>query len=100
MIQVMKEQLQKLVKQTKDETLNAEESLEKNQQDLQIMEGKFFNLLQIEQQNRRESEGKILRILDVKYNSLKNELSKETKQRCDSLDQIGATIETELPHLQ
>lgn len=87
-----------------DEKVNRESIIEAKYRDISNLETKFTEMIETEIavqkvpipsnfQARRESEIKLQRYLEEKFNSLKNEVMKESKHRAESLDIINQTLE-------
>ncbi len=67
---------------------------------LRILEEKVVERFEQESKLRKELERKALLLIEERYNFLMNELSKEAKNRNESLENFHKIIESDIPKIQ
>jgi hypothetical protein len=63
---------------------------------MKILETKIFDRFQQESELRKEIERKFSMLIDDKYNSLKMEISKESRNRYESIENLKNYLEVKI----
>ena len=63
------------------------------------MESKIFDRFNQEAQIREDMSKKLFSVIDDKFNSLKNEISKESRNRYESIENLKSYLENDVPQL-
>lgn len=66
---------------------------------IQILESKIFDRFNREAQIREEMSKKLFTVIDDKFNTLKNEISKESRNRYESIENLKSYLENDVPQL-
>ena len=96
----LKEQILMIQKTLDDESTRRESSHNEYMDFLKKMEEKIFEKFDFELQSKKDIESRVSRYLDEKFNLIKLELQKETKQRFESIENLEFYFEKELPKVQ
>jgi len=96
----LKEQILIIQKTLDDESSRREGSHNDFMDFLKKMEVKIFEKFDFELNSKKELEIKVSSYLEEKFNIIKNELQKESKQRFDSIENLEVYFEKELPKIQ
>merc|ERR1719281_2282169 len=80
----LKEQLVTFQKELEEERVNREALAERKAQEVASMDQRLQAALDAEQQARKESEARVLRIFEDKCNLLKEDIAKESTVRLDN----------------
>ena len=86
-------------KQIQEENEKAENFLEKKNHYIQILEQKIDERFNKEAQIREEIGNKLMAIIDDKFNVLKNEISKESANRFECIENLKSYLENDVPKL-
>ena len=86
-------------KQIEEENEKAENFLEKKNHFIQLLEQKIDERFNQEAQIREEIGNKLLTIIDDKFNALKNEISKESGNRFECIENLKSYLENDVPKL-
>jgi len=97
---VVKENIAKIQKQIEDEKQKTESLLESKNHYIKVLENKIFERFDQEAQIRKEIEKKLFALIEDKFNSLKIEISKESRNRFESIENLKNYLENDVPKLQ
>ncbi len=86
-------------KQIEEENEKAENFLEKKNQCIQHLEQLIDNRFNKEAQIREEIGNKLFTIIDDKFNALKTEISKESGNRFNEIENLKSYLENDVPKL-
>ena len=86
-------------KQIEEENEKAENFLERKNHYIQLLEQKIDERFNQEAQIREEIGNKLLSIIDDKFNALKNEISKESGNRFECIENLKSYLENDVPKL-
>ena len=98
--QAVKEQLNKLVNQIEQQNNTIDASYDEKMQYLHMLEEKVVEKFEQEAKMRKEMERKALLLIEERYTFLINELTKEEKNRNESLENFQRIIDTDIPKIQ
>ena len=84
--------------EVQNSTINA--SYDEKMQYLHMLEEKVVDRFEQEAKLRKEMERKALLLIEERYSFLINELTKEEKNRNESLENFQKIIETDIPKIQ
>jgi len=73
--------------------------LEAKYRDMANLESKFTQLIEGEVNSRKDSDNRLVRIIDERFNSLRAEVIRESKLRAENIELINNTLESDLPKL-
>ncbi len=93
-------QITKITKQIEEENQKAENLLENKNHYIKLLEQKIFERFNQETRIREEIGKKLLTIIDDKFNALKVEISKESRNRYESIENLKGFLENDIPKLQ
>lgn len=96
----IKEQIITIQKTLDEESGRRESSHNEFMGFLKKMEEKIFEKFDIELLSKRELESRVTKYLEDKFNIVKLELQKESKQRFESIENLEYYFEKELPKIQ
>ena len=82
-----------------DENQKAESLLENKNHYIKLLEQKIFERFNQESQIREEIGKKLFTIIEDKFNSLKIEISKESRNRYESIENLKSYLENDVPKL-
>jgi hypothetical protein len=85
--------LNKLQKQLEEERRKTESQTEAKNHYMKILESKIYDRFQQESELRKEIERKFTMLIDDKYNTLKMEISKESRNRYESIEALKNYLE-------
>jgi hypothetical protein len=91
----LKEQISKIIKDLEEEKQSFETRFETQTQFIRILELKIMERFDEEGNDRKEVERKLFSFVEEKYNILKNELTRETKNRNESLENFSFYLEVD-----
>lgn len=94
-----KEQIAKLIQSIEEDKQYYESMYENKTQYITMLEFKLMERFDNESQERREVERKLLSQVEDRYNILKNELAKESRNRNESIDNFTFYLESEVPKI-
>ena len=86
-------------KQLEEENEKAQNFLEKKNHYIQLLEQKIDERFNQEAQIREEICNKLLTIIDDKFNVLKNEITKESANRFECIENLKSYLENDVPKL-
>ena len=86
-------------KQITDENQKNESLLESKNHYIKLLEQKIDERFNQEAQIRQEIGNKLLTIIDDKFNALKNEISKESGNRFECIENLKSYLENDVPKL-
>ena len=86
-------------KQITDENQKNESLLESKNHYIKLLEQKIDERFNQEAQIRQEIGNKLLTIIDDKFNALKNEVSKESMNRYECIENLKSYLENDVPKL-
>lgn len=66
---------------------------------IKLLEQKIFERFNQEAQIREEMSKKLFAVIDDRFNSLKNEISKESRNRYESIENLKSYLENDVPQL-
>lgn len=89
----------RIQKQIEDENTKAESLLESKNHYIKLLEQKIYERFNQESQVREEIGKKLFSIIDDKFNALKNELAKESRNRYESIENLKSYLENDVPKL-
>ena len=92
-ISVLKEQISKIIKELEEEKQEFESKFENQTQFIRMLELKIMERFDDEGNERKEIERKLLSFIEEKYGILRNELSREAKNRNESLENFSFYLE-------
>jgi hypothetical protein len=95
----IKEQMMKIIQSIEEDKQNYESSFESRTQVISMLEFKLLEKFDQESSERKEMEKRLLNQIDDKYGILSNELSKEVKNRNESIDNFTFYLESEVPKI-
>ena len=95
----IKDQLNQIFKYIEEDKQQKELQLENRVQDVRNLETKIFERFDQEIQSWRDSERKLFAMIEERTNGLWNELSKESKTRFDSIENLKQCLENDFPRL-
>ena len=98
--QAVKDQLNKLFNQMEVQNSTIDASYDEKMQYLHMLEEKVVDRFEQEAKLRKEMERKALLLIEERYSFLINELTKEEKNRNESLENFQKIIETDIPKIQ
>eukprot|EP01015_Nassula_variabilis_P021329 TRINITY_DN3784_c0_g1_i2.p2 TRINITY_DN3784_c0_g1~~TRINITY_DN3784_c0_g1_i2.p2 ORF type:complete len:248 (-),score=36.43 TRINITY_DN3784_c0_g1_i2:88-831(-) len=94
-----RDQVTRVQRSVEEEISNREFGVESRDRELGELENRLFGMIETVGQSRKESESKILRLIDEKFNQIRNDLFKESKIRVETLDQISQSLESDIPRI-
>ena len=86
-------------KQIEEENEKADVLLERKNHYIKLLEQKIDERFDQEAQIREEIGNKLLNIIDDKFNALKNEISKESANRFECIENLKSYLENDVPKL-
>lgn len=89
----------RIQKQLEEENQKAEALLENKNHYIKLLEGKIFERFNQESAIREEIGKKLFTIIDDKFNVLKIEISKESRNRYESIENLKSYLENDVPKL-
>ena len=89
----------RIQKQIDDENHKSESLLENKNHYIKLLEGKIFERFNQESQIREEIYKKMFTVIDDKFNALKTEISKESRNRYESIENLKSYLENDVPKL-
>lgn len=89
----LKEQISKIIKEIEEEKQTFETKFESQTQFIRLLELKIMERFDEEGNERKEVERKLLSFIEEKYTILRNELTRETKNRNESLENFSFYLE-------
>ena len=92
---VVKENIAKIQKQIEEEKTKTESLLESKNHMIKVLENKIFERFDQETQIRKEIEKKLFALIEDRFNSLKIEISKESRNRYESIENLKNYLENE-----
>lgn len=95
----IKDQMMKIIQSIEEDKQNYEASFESRTQTISMLEFKLLEKFDQESSERKEMEKRLLNQIDDKYGILRNELSKEVKNRNESIDNFTFYLESEVPKI-
>lgn len=96
---IIKEQIASIIKQIEDDKQEYEHNYENRSNYIRMLEFKIMERFETETAERKEGERGLILYIDEKFNILKNELSKESKNRNDSIENFTFYLESEIPKI-
>jgi hypothetical protein len=97
---VVRENVAKIQKQIEDEKQKTESLLESKNYYIKVLENKIFERFDQESQIRKEIEKKLFALIEDRFNGLKIEISKESRNRYESIENLKNYLENDVPKLQ
>jgi hypothetical protein len=97
---VVKENIAKIQKQIEDEKQKTDSLLESKNHYIKVLENKIFERFDQEAQIRKEIEKKLFALIEDRFNGLKIEISKESRNRYESIENLKNYLENDIPKLQ
>ena len=95
----VKEQITKIIQSIEEDKQKYESSYESRTQYITMMEFKLMEKFDGESQERKDMERRLHGLVDEKFSILKNELSKEGKNRNESVENFTFYLESEVPKI-
>jgi hypothetical protein len=95
----IKEHMMKIIQSIEEDKQNYESSFESRTQAISMLEFKLLEKFDQESSERKDMEKRLLNQIDDKYGILRNELSKEVKNRNESIDNFTFYLESEVPKI-
>ncbi len=95
----IKDQMMKIIQSIEEDKQNYESTFESRTQVISMLEFKLLERFDQESTERKEMEKRLLNQIDDKYGILRNELSKEVKNRNESIDNFTFYLESEVPKI-
>ena len=96
----VKDQLTKLFNQIEEQNNGIDASYDEKMQYLHALEEKVVSRFEQESKLRKEMEKKALLLIEERYSFLINELTKEEKNRNESLENFQKIIDSDIPKIQ
>ena len=90
---ILREQISKIIKDLEEDKQEFETKFENQTQFIRMLELKIMERFDVEGYERKEIERKLTSFVEEKYGILKNELSRETKNRNESLENFSFYLE-------
>lgn len=97
---VVRENIAKIQKQIEEEKQKTESLLESKNYYIKVLENKIFERFDQESQIRKEIEKKLFALIEDRFNGLKIEISKESRNRYESIENLKNYLENDVPKLQ
>lgn len=94
-----KEQISKIIQSIEEDRQKFDASYENRNQFLSQLEFKLMQRFEAEATERKNMEQRLTNQIDDRYNVLKNELTKEEKNRNESVENFKFYLETEVPKI-
>ena len=91
--------INRITKQIEEENQKSESLLENKNHYIKLLEQKIFERFNQESQIREEIGKKLFAVIDDKFNSLKVEISKESRNRYESIENLKGFLENDIPKL-
>jgi hypothetical protein len=95
----VKEQITKIIQSIEEDKQKYESSYESRTQYITMLEFKLMERFDSESHERKDMEKRLITLIDERYSILKNELSKETKNRNESIENFTFYLESEVPKI-
>jgi hypothetical protein len=95
----VKEQVSKIIQSIEEDKQKYESSYESRTQYITMMEFKLMEKFDNEAQERKDMDRRLTSLVDEKFSILKNELSKESKNRNESVENFTFYLESEVPKI-
>ena len=95
----VKEQITKIIQSIEEDKQKYESSYESRTQYITMLEFKLMERFDNESQERKDMERRLFSLVDERYSILKNELSKESKNRNESVENFTFYLESEVPKI-
>ncbi len=95
----VKEHISKIIQQIEEDKQKYESSYESRTQYITMMEFKLMEKFDSEAQERVDVERRLTSLVDEKFSLLRNELSKESKNRNESVENFTFYLESEVPKI-
>ena len=96
---IIKENINIIEKQISEENQKAENLLESKNHYIKLLEQKITERFNQESQIREEIGKKLFTIIDDKFNALKVEVSKESMNRYECIENLKSYLENDVPKL-
>ena len=88
--------INRITKQLEEENQKSEILLENKNHYIKLLEQKIFERFNQESQIREEIGKKLFTVIDDKFNSLKVEISKESRNRYESIENLKGFLENDI----
>jgi DNA repair exonuclease SbcCD ATPase subunit len=98
-VNLLRDQIGKIQRMLEEEKDHREQVLQAKYRDMANLETKFTQLIEGEINTRKESDSRLIRLVDERFNSLRTELVRESKLRAENIDLVNNTLEADLPKL-
>ena len=98
--QIVKDNLIKIQKQIEDERNKFDSYTEQKNNYIKVLENKINERFNQESDLRKELERKFSVLIDDKFNALKIEISKESRNRYECIENLKTYLENDFPKLQ
>jgi len=98
-VNLLRDQIQKIQRMLEEEKDHREQVLQAKYRDMANLETKFSQLIEGEINARKESDSRLIRLVDERFNGLRTELVRESKLRAENIDLVNNTLEADLPKL-
>ncbi len=85
--------MNKIQKQIDDERQKSEAQIEAKNQHIKILENKIYDRFTQEAEIRKDIERRFSNLIDDKFNALKIEISKESRNRYESIESLKSYLE-------
>jgi hypothetical protein len=95
----VKEQVTKIIQSIEEDKQKYESSYENRTQYITMLEFKLMEKFDYESQERKDMERRLNSLIDERYGILRNELSKESKNRNESVENFTFYLESEVPKI-
>jgi len=92
--------LNAIQKQIDDQRSKSDSLMEAKNQYIKLLENKIFDRFQQEGEIRKDIERRFSTLIEDKYNALKIEISKESRNRFESIENLKSYLENDIPKLQ
>jgi hypothetical protein len=95
----VKEQVSRIIQSIEEDKQKYESSYESRTQHLTMLEFKLMEKFENESQERKDMDRRLLSLVDDRFSILKNELSREGKNRNESVENFTFYLESEVPKI-
>jgi hypothetical protein len=92
----MKEQMTRVLSTIEEDRQKYEADFETRTQHISMLEFKLLERFEVESQERKDMEKRLISLVDDRHGILRNELYRETKNRNESIDNFTFYLEVNL----
>jgi hypothetical protein len=95
----VKEQVSRIIQSIEEDKQKYDSSYENRTQYITMLEFKLMEKFENESQDRKDMDRRLLSLVDDRFSILKNEMTKEGKNRNESVENFTFYLESEVPKI-